>query len=77
VSQCAGTAAMLARWIGAPMEEIHYTCAGINHMSWYVKFDWNGKNAYPLIRKAITERPEIYNEEIVRQRNVLKTSIIM
>ena len=66
-----GTAAMLARWIGAPMDEITYTCAGINHMSWYIKFDWNGKNAYPLIRKAITERKEIYNEEIVRNEMFL------
>ena len=38
-----GTAEMLARWIGAPMEEITYTCAGINHMAWYLKYEWNGK----------------------------------
>ena len=37
-----GTAEMLARWIGAPMEEITYTCAGINHMAWYLKYEWNG-----------------------------------
>src|SRR3954452_8379629 len=29
-----GTAEMLARWIGAPIGEIRYTCAGINHMAW-------------------------------------------
>ncbi len=66
-----GTAMMLARWIGAPMEEITYTCAGINHMAWYLKFEWNGEDAYPLIRKAITENPEIYNEEIVRNEMFL------
>jgi len=66
-----GTAMMLARWIGAPMEEITYTCAGINHMAWYLKFEWDGKDAYPLIRKAITENPEIYNEEIVRNEMFL------
>jgi len=66
-----GTAKMLAGWIGAPMSEITYTCAGINHMAWYVKFDWNGKDAYPLIRKAITERPEIYDQEIVRNEMFL------
>lgn len=60
-----GTASMLARWIGAPNDEITYTCAGINHLSWYLKYEWNGKNAYPLIREAV-EKPEIYNEEIVR-----------
>ncbi len=60
-----GTAMMLAHWIGAPYNEITYTCAGINHQAWYIKFEWNGKDAYPLIKKAV-EKPEIYNEEIVR-----------
>jgi alpha-galactosidase len=66
-----GTAHMLAEWIGAPMEEISYTCAGINHQAWYLKYAWQGQDAYPLIRQAITERPEIYNEEIVRNEMFL------
>ncbi len=65
-----GTARMLARWIGAPTEEITYTCAGINHLAWYVKYEWKGKDAYPLIRKAM-ERPEVYNEEQVRNEMFL------
>lgn len=60
-----GTAEMLAEWIGAPMDEVTYLCAGINHQAWYLNFKWNGKDAYPLIRKAV-EDPEIYNREIVR-----------
>jgi alpha-galactosidase len=67
-----GTAAMLARWIGAPMDEITYTCAGINHMAWYLEYNWNGKDAYPLIRKAVEENEEIYNEEQVRNEMFLK-----
>ena len=66
-----GTAEMLARWIGAPMDEITYTCAGINHMAWYLDYRWKGADAYPLIRKAITERPEVYNEEQVRNEMFL------
>ncbi len=66
-----GTAMMLADWIGAPYKEITYTCAGLNHMAWYLKYDWNGKDAYSLIRKAILERPEIYNEEFVRNEMFL------
>jgi alpha-galactosidase len=65
-----GTAMMLAHWIGAPMEEITYTCAGINHQAWYLKYEWKGQDAYPLIREAI-QRPEIYNEEIVRNEMFL------
>ena len=61
-----GTAMMLADWIGAPHAEIDYLCAGINHQAWYLEFKWNGKDAYPLIDRAIKERPEIYNQEQVR-----------
>ncbi len=66
-----GTAMMLADWIGAPIEEINYVCAGINHLAWYLEYKWKGKDAYPLIQAAITERPEIYNEEIVRNEMFL------
>ena len=58
-------AMMLARWIGAPYDEITYTSAGINHQAWLTKYEWNGKDAYPQLREAM-ERPEIYNADIVR-----------
>lgn len=48
------------------MEEITYLCAGINHQAHYLEYKWNGKDAYPLIRKAVEEREEVYNEEKVR-----------
>jgi alpha-galactosidase len=66
-----GTAMMLADWIGAPYDQVTYTCAGINHQAWYLNFRWNGQDAYPLIYKAVTERPEVYNEEIVRNEMYL------
>ena len=66
-----GSAMMLAGWIGAPFEEIDYLCAGINHQAWYLEYRWKGQDAYPLIHKAITERPEIYNEEPVRNEMYL------
>ncbi len=65
-----GTAAMLARWIGAPMDEITYLCAGINHQAWYLDYRWNGKDAYPIIRSAV-QQPAIYNEEVVRNEMFL------
>jgi len=66
-----GTAAMLARWIGADMKDVSYTCAGVNHQAFYTRFEWKGEDAYPLIRKAVTEREEVYNEEIVRNEMFL------
>ena len=65
-----GTAGMLAKWIGAPMEDITYLCAGINHQAWFLDFKWNGKDAYPLIREAV-KRPELYDEEQVRNEMLL------
>jgi alpha-galactosidase len=66
-----GTAMMLAEWIGAPFSSIDYLCAGINHQAWYLEYKCNGEDAYPFIRRAITERTEIYNEEVVRNEMFL------
>ncbi len=67
-----GTAVMLACWIGArSFDDITYTCAGINHQAFYLKYEMDGRDAYPLIKKAITENPDVYNEEIVRNEMYL------
>lgn len=60
-----GTARMLAEWIKAPLDEITYKCAGINHQAWYLEYKRNGKDAYPQLRQAV-KRKKIYNEEVVR-----------
>lgn len=65
-----GTAMMLAEWIGAPMSEITYVSAGINHQAWYLEYKRNGTDAYPDIRKAVAKR-KIYNEEQVRNEMFL------
>ncbi len=65
-----GTAAMLAKWIGADNGDVTYLCAGINHQAWYLEYKVKGRDAYPLIREAV-RKPEIYNEEIVRNEMFL------
>ena len=60
-----GTVKMLAEWVGAPLDEVTYTCAGVNHQAFYLDLKWNGENMYPLIDKAL-ENPEIMNKEQVR-----------
>ncbi len=65
-----GTAEMLARWIGVDMKHITFVCAGINHQSWYVEFKKDGKDAYPLIRKALKKK-EVYWESAVRNEMFL------
>ncbi|MBO9308303.1 MAG: alpha-glucosidase/alpha-galactosidase [Chloroflexi bacterium] len=50
-----GTARDLARDIGVPLEEINYLAAGINHMSFYLRFERNGEDLYPRLRRVIEE----------------------
>lgn len=49
------TAAKLAKDIGIPLEEIDYRCAGINHMAFFLRFERNGEDLYPRIRKVLEE----------------------
>ena len=48
-----GTAETLARDIGVPYHEINYICAGINHMAFYLRFERDGEDLYPQIRKVL------------------------
>jgi alpha-galactosidase len=48
-----GTAESLAEDIGVPYDEINYLCAGINHMAFYLRFERDGEDLYPLIRMAM------------------------
>ncbi len=50
-----GTAMQIALDIGIPLDQINYICAGINHMAFYLSFERDGEDLYPLIRKVIEE----------------------
>jgi alpha-galactosidase len=47
------TAEELAVDIGIPVDEISYLAAGINHMAFYLRFERNGEDLYPLLHKVI------------------------
>ena len=40
----------LARTAGIPIDEVSYSVAGLNHLSWYLDFKWRGEDAYPRLR---------------------------
>jgi alpha-galactosidase len=48
-----GTAMQLADDIGVSYSDITYQAAGINHMSFYLRFERHGEDLYPLIRKVV------------------------
>ena len=66
-----GTAGMLARWVDVPHDELVYTSAGINHLSWYVKLEHKGRDLYPRLREVVRTNRKIYNEEQVRNEMFL------
>jgi alpha-galactosidase len=50
-----GTAHQLANDIGYDLSRINYIAAGINHMAFYLIFEDDGKDLYPLIQKVVDE----------------------
>ena len=66
-----GTAQMLAGWVKVPFAELDYTCAGINHLAWYLELKHKNKDLYPKLKKAVASKPEIYNAEQVRNEMFL------
>ncbi|MEY4750221.1 MAG: hypothetical protein RIQ60_2435 [Pseudomonadota bacterium] len=49
------TAEELARDLGIPVGEIDFRCAGINHMSFYLRFERHGEDLYPKLREIQRE----------------------
>jgi alpha-galactosidase len=50
-----GTASELARYMGIPINELTYWVAGINHMAWFLKLQWHGKDVYPILREKFKD----------------------
>lgn len=49
------TAGELAHDLGIPVGEIDYHCAGINHMSFFLRFEHKGEPLYPKLQRIIAE----------------------
>jgi alpha-galactosidase len=49
------TSGELAHDIGVPIEDINYICAGINHVAFFLKFERDGQDLYPLIRQVLDQ----------------------
>lgn len=59
------TAMTLARYLGVPYEETGHWVAGVNHQAWFLRFEWQGEDAYPQLREKMAE-PAIYQQDMVR-----------
>ncbi len=59
------TIRLIVGYLGLPLDEIDYICAGINHMGWFIKLERRGVDLYPALREKF-ELPEYYASEKVR-----------
>ncbi len=50
-----GTSKQLAGFAGLPYDDVSYLVAGINHMAFFLKFDYRGQDAYPLLFRALDD----------------------
>jgi alpha-galactosidase len=60
-----GTSRQLASYVGVPYEDVAYWVAGINHQAFFLRFERQGTDLYPLLRQA-ADNPEIYARDPVR-----------
>jgi alpha-galactosidase/6-phospho-beta-glucosidase family protein len=58
-----GTSQQLASFLGLPYSDITYLVAGINHMAFFLKFDYRGQDAYPLLFQLL-EKPGFDKEKV-------------
>jgi alpha-galactosidase len=75
----------LAEFIGAPPEELTSLFAGVNHLTFIFDLRWNGRDAWPIVRKRLSEEawrvPDrdslgiIFTEEVKAAHNPFSWSL--
>jgi alpha-galactosidase len=60
-----GTINELSSYLHLDPRQVQFTCAGINHMAFYLKLEQKGQNLYPRLFEAMNN-PDVYNRNKVR-----------
>jgi alpha-galactosidase len=60
-----GTAHEWCERLGIPLEEVNYVCAGINHLSWFLRFEHKGRDLLPAIREKALD-PAVWKSDTTR-----------
>jgi alpha-galactosidase len=49
----------LSELVGAPLDEVDYTGAGVNHQAWLLKWEHRGENLYPRLDALLAGDPQL------------------
>ncbi len=49
------TSQQLAGYLGLPYKDVTYLVAGINHMAFFLRFEYKGQDAYPLLFRKLQD----------------------
>lgn len=60
-----GTCRQLASYLKVPYEELHFRCAGINHLAWFIELTHQGEDVYPRLHQ-VAQNPDVYECDPVR-----------
>jgi len=60
-----GTFNQLMRYVDEDPDQVAFTCAGVNHMAFYLRIEKDGRDVYPRLFAAM-EDPKVYNTNKVR-----------
>jgi alpha-galactosidase len=60
-----GTMEQLCRYLGEDPKRVTFTCAGINHMAFYTRFEKDGEDLYPRLFAKLDD-PKVYGSNKVR-----------
>ncbi len=52
----------LSTYVGVPLEEVNFRVAGVNRVSFFIRFEWSGEDLYPLLWKVL-ENDEIRSRD--------------
>ena len=52
------TSRQVAEYVGVPPDEVTFLGAGVNHMSWVLRLEHEGRSLYPALDAAIAADPE-------------------
>lgn len=58
------TSQALASYTGLNYEDVTYKVAGINHMAFFLEFNYKGQDAYPLLFKALEDPAAVVQDKV-------------